>query len=238
MTKNMICPKCKTDLPKGAEVCHVCGNKLGDESVQSEKQNQTQAAPGRHYNVPKKYRLAAVLLIVLPYVVLIAAILFYAIAAAAQVSGTAGSVLRTVFGVLGVIGVLGIIIGIPLAVLVGSRKKKLVTQFDPRSGVKDDSKFPLELKKWNWGAAGLCIIWGVYHGVWLSLISLIPYVNWIWWIFMGLEGNKWAWQSRYWKSVEEFKAAQKKWKIWGIIFFFLPIVLVVLGIIINIAAAF
>ena len=182
--------------------------------------------------------MAAVLLLVLPYAAILVVLILYAIVAATGASGTIGSVLRLALGILGVVSVIGIIAGIPIAIIVGSRRKELVAQFDSRSGTSDDSQFPPELKKWNWGAAGLSIIWGVYHGVWVSFVVLIPYVNWIWWIIMGLEGNKWAWQKRHWRSIEEFQEAQKKWKIWGIIFLFLPIILVALGFIAAIIGTF
>jgi len=220
--KNMQCPKCKSDLPKGQQTCFVCGHKLKGES---EKKDNITTSSGKHFNVSQKNRLIAVLWMILPIAFLLLVLIVYGIVASIGMSGDFARGLNMTLAIFGIIGVLSIIVSIPMAIIFGSRRKEPVSQFDARSGRGEDSVFPSELKKWNWGAAGLPLIWGVYHSVWWCFIVFIPYVNWIWWIIMGLEGNKWAWEKRYWKSVEEFKAAQKKWMPWGIVFLFLPIVL-------------
>ncbi|PIQ67350.1 ribonuclease G [Candidatus Uhrbacteria bacterium CG_4_10_14_0_2_um_filter_41_7] len=96
-------------------------------------------------------------------------------------------------------------------------------KYDERSGKGEASIIPNEIKGWNWGAAGLTWIWGVPHGVWISLLVLIPFVNIIMWIFLGLKGNEWAWKKQQWESVEKFISYQNKWKPWGIAFFILGI---------------
>lgn len=84
---------------------------------------------------------------------------------------------------------------------------------------------PEEIKVWNWGAAGLTWIWGLSFGVWISLLTFVPIVNWFWWIVLGIKGNEWAWRKGNYKSVEEFKVKQAKWRPWGIAIFVLGIIL-------------
>jgi len=90
------------------------------------------------------------------------------------------------------------------------------SEYDERSGKGKDSIIPKEIIEWNWGAAGLGIIWGIYHKVWVSFLTLVVPFGWI---AMGKAGNGWAWRNKKWKSVEEFKMAQAKWQVWGKICF-------------------
>jgi len=105
------------------------------------------------------------------------------------------------------------------------RKRDLAdgSSFDQRSGKGVASVVPEEIKGWSWGAAGLTWIWGIYHNVWISLLSFIPLVNLVMIVYLGLKGNELAWRSNKWTSVEEFKTAQGKWQTWGIIFFILGV---------------
>jgi hypothetical protein len=90
---------------------------------------------------------------------------------------------------------------------------------------------PEELKHFNWGAFLLNWIWGIMHGKYITLLyfvaCLIPIVGplaiSIW---FGIEGNKWAWNSGTWKSVEEFNKKQRAWvKLWIILLVFSIILL-------------
>lgn len=87
---------------------------------------------------------------------------------------------------------------------------------------------PANLQSWNWGAAGLTWIWGLGNGVWLALLQFIPIVSWFWWIVLGINGSKWAWQAGGYKKGEvAFRAQQESWKVAGIIFFFIvPVALI------------
>jgi hypothetical protein len=82
-----------------------------------------------------------------------------------------------------------------------------------------------ELNKWNWGAFLLGPIWGIGHGVFRSLLTLVPIYGIYEWIMLGRKGNRWAWEARQWDTVESFRATQRKWAMWGIIvdvvFFFI-----------------
>lgn len=141
----------------------------------------------------------------------------------------AAGFINVILGLFGTLAVFLIPIGIILAVVYFSKARKVsLTTYDARSGKGPASEIPEEIKGWSWGAAGLNWIWGAYHGVWLSLLILISPLNLIWWIVLGLKGREWAWRNTQWASVAEFKAVQKKWDIWGAIFFFLPLAIGIL----------
>ncbi|MBS7532015.1 DUF2628 domain-containing protein [Hazenella sp. IB182353] len=41
------------------------------------------------------------------------------------------------------------------------------------------NRVPVEVQGWNWGAFFFTWIWGITHGVWISLLTLIPFVGWV-----------------------------------------------------------
>jgi hypothetical protein len=47
-------------------------------------------------------------------------------------------------------------------------------------------------------------------------------------IALGVKGNEWAWKSRRWRSIEQFKAHQRGWTIAGL-FIGIPMAWVFLG---------
>jgi hypothetical protein len=182
------------------------------------------------YVVPKRNKKIGLILIIGPIVGLISVLVSYSVIAFVLRSGGSGSetslvvaqIINVILGLLGVVCVVGIIIGIPMGILfIG--KKELVdgAKYDERSGKKEASVVPDEIKGWNWGAAGLTWVWGVYHGVFISLLAFIPLVNIIMFIVLGMKGSEWAWKARKWESVEIFVSSQKKWKPFGILFFVL-----------------
>ena len=81
------------------------------------------------------------------------------------------------------------------------------------------------MQGWNWGAFLLPIIWGPFNEVWLALLALIPLGSFIMPIILGIKGNEWAWQSKHWDSIEQFKKTQHKWAVWGLISLILPVVM-------------
>jgi len=84
-------------------------------------------------------------------------------------------------------------------------------------------ELPPEIRGWNWGAFLLTFIWGLGNRVWISLLVFVPVLNIFWFIVLGLKGNEWAWKAKPWPSVADFKAAQKKWAIAGLVVFGLSI---------------
>ena len=83
------------------------------------------------------------------------------------------------------------------------------------SDVIDDESVKVEYK-WNWGAFIFSWIWGLFNGVPLALLALIPGVNFIMPFILGFNGDKWAWENKQWISYEQFRAAQRKWSITGV----------------------
>jgi len=78
---------------------------------------------------------------------------------------------------------------------------------------------PKEIKGWNWGAFFFGWLWGVSNGVWISLLSAIPFVGIIMVIVLCVKGNEWAWRHKKWDSIEHFKSTQRNWGIAGAVIF-------------------
>jgi hypothetical protein len=97
------------------------------------------------------------------------------------------------------------------------------------SGQRLSAIVPFELQGWNWGAFLLTWIWGIGNSVWMALLALIPFplVALAIACILGVKGNEWAWQSKRWDSIEQFRKTQRTWMIWGIIALLAPIVLLI-----------
>lgn len=100
--------------------------------------------------------------------------------------------------------------------------------FPNTSGQGSNAQVPEEIKRWNWGAFLLSWIWGIAHGVWLSLLALVPYAGLIMAIILGIKGNEWAWQAQHYNSIEEFKEREHRWSVAGFIVFIVMIVMIIL----------
>ena len=106
----------------------------------------------------------------------------------------------------------------------------------PNCGEWVEDKFPPELNKFNWGAFLLNWIWGIMHRKYVTLLYFVacifpiigPLAISIW---FGVMGNRWAWNSQKWESIEHFNSYQQKYvKIWFILF--------ILGLILTIKRKF
>jgi hypothetical protein len=88
---------------------------------------------------------------------------------------------------------------------------------------------PPEIKGWNWGAFSLTWLWGISNRVWISFFALIPFplIGIAMMIILGMKGSEWAWQSKEWDSIEQFRNSQRKWKFWGIASLLAPVVLLI-----------
>ncbi len=78
----------------------------------------------------------------------------------------------------------------------------------------------------NWGAFFFTWIWGIAHGVWISLLCFVPYVGIVMPFVLLFKGNEWAWERRQFSSVYEFRQVQRAWAIWGLVlvpFLLIPI---------------
>ncbi|MEH2241761.1 serine/threonine protein kinase [Nostoc sp.] len=76
---------------------------------------------------------------------------------------------------------------------------------------------PEEILGWNWGAFLMPWLWMWPNQVWYGLFCFIPHGWWLMAIALGAKGNEWAWKSRPWRSIEQFKAHQRGWAITGIL---------------------
>jgi len=96
------------------------------------------------------------------------------------------------------------------------------------SGQGELAIVPQEIKGWSWAGFGLTWIWGVFNGVLISLLCLIPFFAFIWAIVLGVKGREWAWRNKKWDSVEHFKNTQRPWDIAGIVLFAIWAVVIIL----------
>jgi hypothetical protein len=90
------------------------------------------------------------------------------------------------------------------------------------------SLIPAEIKGWNWGAFLLGGFWSIGNRVWIGLLSFIPYIGFWVKIYLGIKGNELAWKNKRWNSIEQFKSAQRKWAIAGLVVLVLFLLLLIL----------
>jgi serine/threonine-protein kinase len=97
---------------------------------------------------------------------------------------------------------------------------------DSGQGRVFDSSVPVpkEIQGWNWGAFFLPGFWSITNQVWIGLISwadlsviTLPLTFGMSWpimaVILGVKGNEWAWKSRRWDSIKDFKRHQRLWAI-------------------------
>jgi len=95
------------------------------------------------------------------------------------------------------------------------------------SGQGESAIVPEEVKGWSWAGFGLTWIWGVFNGVLISLLALIPFFAFVWAIVLGIKGNEWSWRNKKWDSVEHFKDTQRPWNIAGIVLFAIWVIVLI-----------
>jgi hypothetical protein len=108
----------------------------------------------------------------------------------------------------------------------GQRLKVGVTP-ENTSGQGKLAIVPKEVKGWSWGAFSLNWIWGIFNGVLIALLCLIPYFGFAWAIVLGVKGKEWAWRNKKWDSIEHFKSTQRGWNIAGIVVFAIAVAIAV-----------
>ncbi len=81
--------------------------------------------------------------------------------------------------------------------------------------LSDDDK--RKLKKWNWGAFLLSLLWttGNKLEIW-TVFCFIPFLNIVVIFYLGYYGNRLAYNKSSIDSVDDFMAIQKYWEFWGI----------------------
>lgn len=101
----------------------------------------------------------------------------------------------------------------------------------------DSVKVPDEIQGWNWGAFFVPGVWCITNHVWIGLVSWADFsivttiftfgMTWpMMAIILGIKGNEWAWKSRRWRSVKEFKRHQRLWAIIGFVIFLILVILI------------
>lgn len=93
----------------------------------------------------------------------------------------------------------------------------------------------VEAMGWSWGGFGLNWIWAIANKTWIGLLALIPCVNIVIAIWLGISGHKLAWQNRRFESLQQFQETMKAWNLWGLIIFLVSIGLNVLSFLIQAA---
>lgn len=100
-------------------------------------------------------------------------------------------------------------------------------------------KVPDEIQGWNWGAFFVPGVWCISNQVWIGLASWADFsivttvftfgMTWpVMAILLGIKGNEWAWKSRRWRSVKEFKRHQRLWAVMGFFIFLILLILITL----------
>ena len=91
-----------------------------------------------------------------------------------------------------------------------------------------------DLKRWNWGAFILAPFWALSNKLdkW-AILSLLPPVNMIVIFYLGLNGNRLAFEKSEIKSVNDFMQIQRTWAKWGIRIFWILLVFGFIGILWN-----
>ncbi|WP_444916892.1 hypothetical protein [Microbulbifer sp. JMSA003] len=94
---------------------------------------------------------------------------------------------------------------------------------DNNSGQKSDI-VPEGVKGWSWGAFFFSWIWAIFNKTYIGLLALVPYIGFIFSIYLGIKGRELAWRNKQWESIEHFNSVQRKWSIWGVCFLLIAIV--------------
>lgn len=78
---------------------------------------------------------------------------------------------------------------------------------------------PPGVKGWSWGAFLFNWIWAVFNRTWIGLLAILPYVGFIFTVYLGIKGRELAWRNKRWDSLEHFNQVQKRWSVWGLVLF-------------------
>lgn len=85
------------------------------------------------------------------------------------------------------------------------------------SGGGKDVDLPPGVKAWSWGAFLLNWIWALGNKTWIGLLCLVPYIGFVFAIYLGVKGRELAWRNKRWNDLEHFNRVQKRWSIWGLV---------------------
>jgi hypothetical protein len=116
-------------------------------------------------------------------------------------------------------------------------KRGLELLYVPVPPDKDGSKEhddKQKLEKWNWGAFLLAPFWTLSNKLdkW-AILTFIPGVNVIAIIYLGLNGNRLAYDKSDLRSVDEFMILQRHWSNWGVGLFWISLAIFIIGLFIS-----
>jgi len=109
----------------------------------------------------------------------------------------------------------------------------------------------VDTSRFSWAAFFLSGIWGLFNGCWWMILvnigffflCFVPIINFfagigslITSIVFGINGTRWAWENRTWRSPQEFIQTQETWNKVAIILFVISIALGIIGIFIFFGA--
>ncbi|MFL0801014.1 MAG: hypothetical protein K6L80_11225 [Agarilytica sp.] len=100
---------------------------------------------------------------------------------------------------------------------------------DNNSGMKQDV-FPEGVKGWSWGAFLLNWIWAISNKSYIGLLAIVPYIGFIFTIYLGIKGREMAWKNKRWESLDHFNRVQRSWSKWALILVGGMMALAVIGI--------
>ncbi len=113
------------------------------------------------------------------------------------------------------------------------QKEKIAPTFVNNSGqgglFNPSIPVPDEIKGWNWGAFLFPQFWPLTNRTWIGLLSWMPYCGPLMGPVLGYKGNEWAWKSRHWRSIQQFKDHQRGWTVAGLLFGFPLSIVIWLG---------
>lgn len=92
------------------------------------------------------------------------------------------------------------------------------------SGTRMPAPAEVHMMGWSWGGFCFTWIWGIFNGVWISLLGLIPYVGIVICIWLGVKGHELAWQNRRFESFEQYQATMAAWDKTGLVVFIISLV--------------
>jgi ABC-type Fe3+ transport system permease subunit len=58
-------------------------------------------------------------------------------------------------------------------------------------------------------------IWGLGNSTYIALLALLPVVNIVMAVILGIKGGQWAWKNRRWDNIEQFTRVQGLWTAFG-----------------------
>lgn len=104
-------------------------------------------------------------------------------------------------------------------------------------------------ESWNWGAFFFGWFWGIFNGVYWPLLTIVVnflqgyfsgwvsvicgLINFGIQIYLGISGNKLAWEGKIWSSKYEFRRVQKNWAKAAGIVFGISILIIIIYIIVD-----